>query len=114
MRREVQGAVLVALLLSGRGFAGEFDCIIEPSKTVEVRAVSEGLIEKIWVDRGDRVKVGQVLVTLDSGVERAATESARYRSTRQGKIRTDLIDKSALSFHCSGSCQMKGCLLYTS
>jgi RND family efflux transporter MFP subunit len=88
MMRGVQGALLLALLLSGRGFAGEFDCIIEPSKTVEVRAASEGLIEKIWVDRGDRVKMGQVLVTLDSGVERAATESARYRSTMQGKIRT--------------------------
>jgi multidrug resistance efflux pump len=27
-------------------------------------------------------------VTLDSGVERAATEAARYRSTMQGRIRT--------------------------
>ena len=34
------------------------------------------------------VKTGQVLVTLDSGVERAATEAARYRSTMEGKIRT--------------------------
>jgi multidrug efflux pump subunit AcrA (membrane-fusion protein) len=50
-----------------------------------VRAASEGLIEKIWVDRGDMVKAGQVLVTLDSGVERAATEAARYRSTMQGR-----------------------------
>jgi RND family efflux transporter MFP subunit len=70
------------------GLAAEFDCIIEPSKTVEVRAASEGLIEKIWVDRGDMVKRGQVLVTLDSGVERAATEAALYRSTMQGRIRT--------------------------
>lgn len=82
-------ATLAAFLCcSGRTAAGEFDCIIEPSKTVDVRAASEGLIEKIWVDRGDMVKTGQVLVTLDSGVERAATESARYRSTMQGKIRT--------------------------
>jgi hypothetical protein len=46
-------AVLLALLWAGRGLAEEFDCIIEASKTVEVRAASEGLIEKIWVDRGD-------------------------------------------------------------
>jgi RND family efflux transporter MFP subunit len=84
------GRLLRALLglLSGGVSAGDFDCIIEPSRTVEVRAASEGLIEKIWVDRGDRVKAGQVLVTLDSGVERAATEAARYRSTMQGRIRT--------------------------
>ncbi len=78
----------VLALLSAAACAGEFDCIVEPSKTVEVRAASEGLIEKIWVDRGDLVKAGQVLVTLDSGVERAATEAARYRSTMQSKIRT--------------------------
>jgi len=81
-------AVLLALLSAGSGLAAEFDCIIEPSKTVDVRAASEGLIEKIWVDRGDLVKKGQVLVSLDSGVEHAATEAARYRSTMQGKIRT--------------------------
>jgi RND family efflux transporter MFP subunit len=68
--------------------AGEFDCIIEPRKSVEVRAASEGIIEKIWVDRGDMVKTGQVLVTLDSGVEKAAVESARHRSTMRGKILT--------------------------
>ncbi len=79
---------LLMALLSGGVSAGEFDCIIEPSRTIEVRSASAGLIEKIWVDRGDSVKAGQVLVTLDSGVERAATEAARYRSTMQGRIRT--------------------------
>ncbi|HND38996.1 MAG TPA: efflux RND transporter periplasmic adaptor subunit [Accumulibacter sp.] len=81
-------AALLGLLAGGPAAAGEFDCIIEPSKTVDVRAASEGMIEKIWVDRGDMVKAGQVLVTLESGVERAATESARFRSTMQSKIRT--------------------------
>lgn len=80
------GAVLAALLGSGAAFAGEFDCVIEPSKTVDVRAASEGLIEKILVDRGDLVKAGQVLVILDSGVEREAAELARFRATMQGRI----------------------------
>lgn len=80
--------LMLALLPALPALAGDFDCMIEPRKSVEVRAASEGMIEKIWVDRGDMVKAGQVLVTLDSGVERAATESARYRATMQGKIRT--------------------------
>ena len=80
--------ILAVLLSITPSAAGEFDCMIEPRKSVEVRAASEGLIEKIWVDRGDMVKAGQVLVTLDSGVEKAAAESARYRTTMQGKIRT--------------------------
>ena len=88
MRTPRGGQVGLALLLAGRVFAGEFDCIIEPSKTLEVSAASEGLIEKIWVDRGDLVKAGQVLVTIDSGVERAAADAARYRSTMQGRIRS--------------------------
>ncbi len=80
--------ILAVLLRITPSAAGEFDCMIEPRKSVEVRAASEGLIEKIWVDRGDMVKAGQVLVTLDSGVERAAAESARYRTTMEGKLRT--------------------------
>jgi len=81
-------ATLFAVLAAGQALAGEFDCMIEPRKSVEIRAASEGLIEKIWVDRGDMVKVGQVLVTLESGVEKAAAESARYRTSMEGKIRT--------------------------
>ena len=81
-------ATLIAVLAAGPALAGEFDCMIEPRKAVEIRAASEGLIEKIWVDRGDMVKVGQVLVTLESGVEKAAAESARYRTSMEGKIRT--------------------------
>jgi RND family efflux transporter MFP subunit len=81
-------ATLIAVLAAGQALAGEFDCMIEPRKAVEIRAASEGLIEKIWVDRGDMVKVGQVLVTLESGVEKAAAESARYRTSMEGKIRT--------------------------
>ena len=88
MKRRQLNILLLALLPSLPALAGDFDCMIEPRKSVEVRAASEGMIEKIWVDRGDMVKAGQVLVTLDSGVERAATESARYRATMQGKIRT--------------------------
>ena len=84
--RAARCALALALASVGTGYAGEFDCIIEPSKTVDVRAASEGLIEKIWVDRGDMVKKDQVLVTLDSGVERAATESARDSAAMEGKI----------------------------
>lgn len=91
----------VTIVWVGDSFAAQFDCIIEPSKTVEVRAASEGLIEKIWVDRGDMVKAGQVLVTLDSGIERAATDAARYRSTMQGRIRTGetRVEFSTAKYH---------------
>ena len=76
--RAARCALALALASVGTGYAGEFDCIIEPSKTVDVRAASEGLIEKIWVDRGDMVKKDQVLV-LAGGVVQADPFLARGR-----------------------------------
>jgi membrane fusion protein (multidrug efflux system) len=55
------------------------DCIIEPSSTVNAGSEVPGIIEEITVDRGDIVKKGQVLVMLDSKVERAVMESKKAR-----------------------------------
>lgn len=66
--------------------AAAFDCLIEPSQTVEIRSPVEGLIERIAVQRGDTVRRGQVLVELRSEVERSAVESARLRASMDGRI----------------------------
>jgi RND family efflux transporter MFP subunit len=42
----------------------------------------------VLVDRGGTVKKGQVLVTLDSTVERAALEMAKYRAVMEGQIKS--------------------------
>ena len=55
------------------------DCIIEPSSTVKLGSGVPGIIEEIAVDRGDKVHKGQVLVRLDSKVERASMESRKAR-----------------------------------
>ncbi len=68
--------------------AQPFDCLIEPNQIVEIRSPVEGLIEKIHVKRGDRVKAGQVLVQLESSPEQSAAEMARYRSGMEGRIAT--------------------------
>ncbi len=88
MRHHHRLGLITALMFAGPLIAGDFDCIIEPRKTIDIRAAREGLIEKVWVERGDTVKVGQVLITLDSGVEKAALDAARYRATMEGQIRT--------------------------
>lgn len=66
----------------------EFDCIVEPRQIVELRAPVGGLIERVLVDRGDRVSKDTVLVELDSGVERAATELAKYRAVMRGTLQS--------------------------
>jgi RND family efflux transporter MFP subunit len=62
-----------------------FDCLIEPTQTIEVRSTVGGRIEKIAVRRGERVQKGQTLVVLESSAERAAADSARYRAQMEGE-----------------------------
>jgi RND family efflux transporter MFP subunit len=67
--------------------ASEFDCMIEARQTVEIRSSVEAVIETVRVRRGDLVKKGQVLVTLESGPERAALALAQGRAQNQGEIK---------------------------
>jgi RND family efflux transporter MFP subunit len=59
--------------------AAELDCLIEPHVTVNVSTAVDGLVETVTVDRGDLVQEGQMLATLESGVERATVTAARAR-----------------------------------
>lgn len=78
-------AVLCSPLLAG---AAGFECLVEPSQTVELRTAVDGLIDKVHVQRADRVRKGQPLVELESRAETVALESARFRSEMQGQIAT--------------------------
>jgi RND family efflux transporter MFP subunit len=62
-----------------------FECLIEPNQKIELRSPVEALIDGIHVDRGSFVRTGQVLVSLDSGIEQAALSSARYRAIMEGE-----------------------------
>ena len=67
--------------------ADEFDCLIEPAQVVEVRSPVVGLIQQVHARRGDNIRRGQVLVTIESSVERSAADTARFRSDTQGTLR---------------------------
>jgi len=80
---------MVAMLgaVSPASAAGDtYECLIEPVQVVELRSPVEGLIDKVNVRRGDLVKAGQVLVTLQSDVERTTVELARYRARMTGTV----------------------------
>lgn len=78
----------LALTLGTQAGAAEFDCVLEPRQTVELRSPVTGLIERVTVDRGQFVRAGQVVIELDTGSERAAADIARHRATMQGAIRS--------------------------
>lgn len=60
------------------------DCLIEPTQIVELASPVTGLLDKVMVRRADRVSKGQVLATLESHAEQAASELARFKSVQVG------------------------------
>lgn len=89
MPRPTVRALLIALLLAAAPVAAnDFDCIIEARQMVEIRSPVEGLISNVAVERGEPVKRGQVVVTLESGPERAALAVARQKADSSGPLKS--------------------------
>lgn len=65
----------------------EFKGLIEPYMTVKVGSGVRGILATVNVDRGDIIKEGQVLATLQSGVEKATMELARTRAKLEASIK---------------------------
>ncbi len=77
-----------ALSLSIAAHALEFDGVIEPHRVIKMGGSgTPGILEKVAVDRGDLVKKGQVLATLQSGVEKASMEIARARAESEANVK---------------------------
>jgi RND family efflux transporter MFP subunit len=76
----------VAILFAGAANAAEYDCMIEARQKVDIRSPVEAVIESVLVQRGDLVKKGQIMITLESGPERAALDIAKSRATMLGEI----------------------------
>jgi len=66
---------------------GALDCLVQPSKSVEIGSQITGLVETLHVDRGDRVEAGEVVVELEAGFENAAVEVARMRAAMRGQVK---------------------------
>lgn len=66
----------------------EFDCMIEPAQTVELRSPVAGILQQVHARRGQLVRKGEVLVTIESSVERSAADTARFRAQAQGALQT--------------------------
>jgi RND family efflux transporter MFP subunit len=57
------------------------DCVVEPSQIVKVNSGVEGVIEAIFVERGDNVARGEVVARLRSDVDQANAASALARAS---------------------------------
>lgn len=82
-------AIVLAVCSSARAEepgASGFDCVMEPAAMARLAATSEGLLERIDVDRGDRVSRGQVVAVLESSVERSTLELARAKAAMRSAV----------------------------
>ena len=65
----------------------EFDGLIEPKLSTNVGSNTPGILESLNVDRGDMVKEGQVVATLQAGVEKSTMELAKARAELDATIK---------------------------
>lgn len=91
MRGALSRAVLCgAMLLGGVSSAvvqgGEVEGFTEPYRSIDVPASEAGVIEKLKVQEGDRVHVGQELGSLDLDVLKATLDIAEVSRKSVGKL----------------------------
>jgi RND family efflux transporter MFP subunit len=83
--------LIIMMVLAGASLAVaepiEIEGLIEPSMVVNIGSPVPGILKSVKVDRGDMVKKGQVLATLESDVERATMTLAKARAEMEQTIR---------------------------
>jgi RND family efflux transporter MFP subunit len=90
--------VLSAMLLTATAVCAEtveYEGLIEPYVVVNIGAPDEGVVAEVGVDRSSLVEKGQILVEMESTVERATLEQAKAMTTFNGEIR---LQKAQLAY----------------
>jgi len=94
-RRIVAAAITVALALTssrpGAAGNGLLDCLIQPDLMVAISPAIEGLVKTVSVDRGDPVKEGDVIATLESSLEEATLAIARAKASAQADMKSNQV-----------------------
>jgi RND family efflux transporter MFP subunit len=80
----VSGVAIVTF--SSCAFAATFDCVMNPFLTVKLGSPVPSILSEVLVDRGDRVKKGQVIARIESSVEKAAVATNEARASNGAEI----------------------------
>ncbi len=86
----LQVLLVVAVPIAWCADPVEFDGLIEPHMTLKVGSPVAGTLATVDVERDDMVKKGQVIATLQSGVERATMELSRARAEMTAPIKSKI------------------------
>jgi RND family efflux transporter MFP subunit len=92
IRKTAFWLAVVVLLTHGNLYSatinGELDCLIEPHDVVNLSSPVDGVLEKVFVERGAYVKKGQVVAQLESNLEQATVVLARARADVDAAIKS--------------------------
>ncbi len=58
----------------------QLSCLVEPSSETQLSSQVAGVVSQVNTERGSRVRKGQVLVSLESELDKASLKSARARA----------------------------------
>lgn len=81
---------------------GQISCLIEPSDEINLSSQVSGVVSKVHVERGDYVKRGKLMVSLESRLERVRRDLAIARdelSEKKLERNRELMSQSLLSGH---------------
>jgi len=92
-KRRLLASVLIGLLLAPAVVRGQqppqhLECLIYPEAAVSVSGPVEGVLDRVHVDRGDLVKTGQVIATMESSVERATVLLAQAKVDKESAMKS--------------------------
>ncbi|WP_377291772.1 efflux RND transporter periplasmic adaptor subunit [Rhizobium sp. SG2393] len=76
--------------------AGNASCLIEANRIIKLSSQVQGTLSDVSVRRGDRVRKGQVVASLDSEVEAAQVESLRLKAGNEALIASKRAVKATL------------------
>ncbi|MDR3372599.1 MAG: efflux RND transporter periplasmic adaptor subunit [Ancalomicrobiaceae bacterium] len=79
-------ASVAAIAVASNALAEPADCVIEPSLLVKLGSPVTSVLADVLVERGDKVKAGQVVAHVESAVERSMVDYNRARSESTSEI----------------------------
>lgn len=87
----VWAMVLLLWPAGGGAETVEYDGLIEPLLVVDVGTPAGGIVSEVSVDRSSVVEEGQILVELESSLERLAVQKARAMVNFDGEIKLQQV-----------------------
>jgi RND family efflux transporter MFP subunit len=85
-QKQKYGLCILFCLFIKVSVAAELDCMVKPEMYIELSSPIAGVLEKIWVNKGDHVAKGQVIAQLESSVEIAKAKQAKFEATNNSNI----------------------------